>query len=74
MVDVVNMVKMNNSGTLVGSPYETVDGGKIRPSLQYGWSGWLVNIPIHTLFDLCDGMQIEVTPRNGSKKVGREEV
>ena len=51
-----------------------VNGIKIRPSLQYGWSRWLVNMPIHTSFDLHGVTQIEVTLRNGPKKVGREAV
>ena len=51
----VNMANMNNSGTLVGTPCGTVDGGKIRPSLQYGWSGWLANMPIHKMIDSRGG-------------------
>ena len=67
MGDVVNMVNMNNSGTLVGPPSGMMDGGKIRPSLQYGWSGLLMNMPIHTRCDLHGGTQIEVTLANSPK-------
>ena len=51
----MNMVNVNKNGTLVGPPCGMVDGGKIRPSLKYGWSGWLMNMPIRTSFDLCGG-------------------
>ena len=70
----MNMVNMNNSGTLVGPPCRMMDGGKIRTSLKYGWSRWLVNMPIHTRFDLHGGTQIEVITGNGPKKVGREAI
>ena len=71
MGDVENMVNMNNNGTLVQRPYGTMDGGKIRPCLQYGWSEWLMNMPIRTRCDLHGGTKIEVTPGYGLKKVGR---
>ena len=64
----MKMNNMNSSGTLIVTLCGMVDGDKIRPSLQYGWSGWLVNIPIHTRFDLRRGTQIEVTPGNGLEK------
>ena len=63
----MNMVNMNNSGTLVGPPCEMVGGGKVRPCLQYGWSRWLVNMPIHTRFDFHGGIQIKATKGNGPK-------
>ena len=52
----------------------TMDGYKIRPTMQYGWSGWLMNMPVHVWGDLCDGTKIKVTLGNGLKKVGREAV
>ena len=55
MGDVVNMDNMNNNGSLLGPPCGMVDGSKIRPSLQYGWSGLLVNMPIYTRLDLRGG-------------------
>ena len=69
--DVMNMVNMNNSGTLVGPPCGMMDGSKIRPSLQYGWNGWFVNMLVHTRVDLCGRTQIEVTLGNGPK-ISRE--
>ena len=74
MGDVVNMVNMNNNGKMVEPPCKMINGGKIRPSLQYGWSEWIVNMPIHTRCGLHGGTKIEVTPRNVLKKVGREAV
>ena len=65
------MVNKNNIGTLVGPPCRMMDGGKIRPSLQYGWSGWIMNMPIHTRCDSLGSMQIEVTLRNAPKNIGR---
>ena len=56
----------------MGPPCGTVDGCKIRPSLQYGYSVWPMNMPIQTRVDLCGGTQIEVTSGNDLKKVGRE--
>ena len=75
---VVNMAERNKCSTLMGPPCGMMDGGKIRPSLQYRWRGWLVNMPIHTRFDSCGGTQIEVTlgngpkiDREGSSRIGR---
>ena len=42
-------------------PCGTMDSGQMWPAMQYGLSGWLVNIPIHTKGDSRDGTQIEVT-------------
>ena len=58
----------------MGPPYKTMDGGKIRPILQYGWTIWLVNMPKHTRCDSCGGTQNNVTLGNGPKKVGREAI
>ena len=68
------MGRKNNSGTLVGPPCGMVNGGKIRTSLEYGWSGCLMNMPIHVGFDLRGSMQIKVTPGNDPRKVEREEI
>ena len=46
-----------------GAPCGSMDGSKIWPTMQYGWSGGLVNMPIHTMGDSCDGTQIEVNSR-----------
>ena len=40
-----------------------MDSGKRWPIMQYGWSGWLVNMPIPTMGDSHDGTQIEVNSR-----------
>ena len=65
------MVDRNNNGTLLGPHCEMMYAGKISPSLQYGWSGWLVNMPIRTRFDSHGGTQIELTLGNGPKNRGR---
>ena len=61
---VVNMDGGHKCRTLMGPPYGTMDGGQIWPTVQYGWSEGLVNMPIHTRCDLRGETQIEVTPGN----------
>ena len=68
------MGRKNNSGTLVGPPCGMVNGRKITLSLQYGWSGGIMNMQLPTRFDLRGGTQIEVTLGNGRKRVGLEAV
>ena len=58
---VVNMDDRNKCRTLMGSPCEVMDGSKMRPNLQYGWSEWLMNMSIHTKGGSRDGTQIIVT-------------
>ena len=74
VVSVRSMADINNRGTLMGPPCETMDGDKISPTMQYGWSGKLVSMPICTRDDSRGGMQIKVTSGNVSKKIGREAV
>ena len=54
-------------------PCGTMDRSQRWLAMQYGWSGWLVNIPIHIEGDSCDGVQIEVTskqwPKNHSESM-----
>ena len=72
---VVTMDERNKCITPMGPPCGMMDGGKIWPSVQYGWSIGLFNMPIHTMGDSHDGTQIEVTSRKCPKKiVGREVV
>ena len=52
----------------MGPPCEMMDGSKIRETMQYGWSGGLVNMPIHTKGDSHDGAQIGVTSRKWPRK------
>ena len=53
---VVNMDERHKCRTLMGPPCEMMDGGKIWPTVYYGWSGLIVNMPIHTKGDSHDGM------------------
>ena len=62
---VVNMYERNKCITLMGPPCGMMDGGKIWSTVQYGWSGWLVNMPIHTMGDSRNGTQIEAIAGNG---------
>ena len=64
----VNMADRNNNGTLMVPPCGTMDGDKIRPNVQYGWSGWLMNMPIHINGDSRGGTKIRVTSRKWPKK------
>ena len=57
---VVNMAERNKYIKLMGHPCGMMDGHKIWPTVQYGWSGCLVNMPIHKMGDSCDGTQVEV--------------
>ena len=65
---VVNMAKRNKCRKLMPPPCRMMDGGKIRTTVQYGWSRWLVNMSIHIRGDSHGDMQIEVTLGNGPKK------
>ena len=65
---VVNMAKRNKCITLMGPPSGMMDGGKIWPTMQYEWSRWLMNMPIHTKGDSLVGMQIEVNSKKWPKK------
>ena len=58
---VVDMDEKNKCRTLMGPAYRMMDGGKIWPTVQYKWSGWLMNMPIHTRGDSCNDTQIGVT-------------
>ena len=58
----------DNSGTLVGPPCRMINGGKIMEILQYGWSGGLMNMPIHKGFDLLGGTEIKLSLGIGTKK------
>ena len=69
---VVNMDDKIKCTTLMGPPCGTMDDGKIWPTVQYGWSGGLVDMQIHTRGDSRGKTQIEVSLGNGPKKVGRE--
>ena len=64
----VNMDERNKCEKLLGPPYGTMDGGKKWLTVQYGWSKWLVNMPIHTRGDSRDGTQIEVNSRKWPRK------
>ena len=44
-----------------------VNAGKIRPILQYGSSGGIMNMPIRIRRDSRGGTKIEVNPGNGPK-------
>ena len=46
------MAKRNKCRTLMVPPYTMMDGGKVRPIVQYGWSGGLGNMQIHTMGDV----------------------
>ena len=63
----MNMVNMNNNGTMVGPPCKEVYGGKIRPILQYGGRRWVLKIAIHTEVYFPGGTQIEETLKKGQK-------
>ena len=65
---VVNMAERTKCRKLMGLPCRMMDGGEICPTVQYGWSGWLMNMPIHTKGDSHDGTQINVASRKWSKK------
>ena len=56
----VNMDERNKCKKIPGPPCGTMDGGNIWLIMQYGWIGWIVNMPIHTMGVSCDGTQIEV--------------
>ena len=60
---VVNMAERNKCRTLMGPPCGTMYGGKIYPTMQYGWSRWLMNIPIPIVGDSHGSTQIEVKYR-----------
>ena len=57
----MNMVERNKCIELLGPPCGTMDGSKKWPTVQYGWSEWIVNMVIHTKGDSHDGTQIVVT-------------
>ena len=65
---VVNMANGNKCRTMVAPPFGAMDGGKKWPTVQYGWSTWIVNMPIHIMVDSCDETQMEVTSRKWPEK------
>ena len=65
---VVNMDERNQCRTLMGPPCGMMDGSKKWPTVQYGWSEWIVNMVIHTNGDSHDGMQIVVTSGKWARK------
>ena len=71
---VMNMTDGNKCIKLMGPPCGMMNGGQIWSTVQYGWSEWLMNMPMHTKWGLRGGTQIEVTSGNGPKRVGREVV
>ena len=60
---VVNMVERNKCIKQWGPPCGMMDGSKKWPTMQYGWSEWIVNIVIHTKGYSQDGTQIVVNSR-----------
>ena len=65
---VVNMDERNKCRTPMAPPCGTMDGGKIWPTMQYGWSRWLMNMPIHTRGDSHDGTQTGVNSEKWPRK------
>ena len=58
----------------MGLPCKMMNGSKIWPTVQYGWSRWLVNMPIHTRGDAHGGTQIETTFMKWPEKSGEESI
>ena len=72
---VVNMAERNKCRALMGPPCKMMDGSKRWSTMQYGGSRGLMNMPIHTMGDSRDHIQIKVTSSNWSKNfLGREVV
>ena len=53
--------------TLMVPPCGMMNGGQKWLVVRYGWSRWLVNMPIQTKGDSCGGMQIGVNSQKFSK-------
>ena len=64
----MNMVERNKCIELLVSPCGMMDGSKKWPTVQYGWSEWIVNMVIHTNGDSHDGTQIVVTSGKWPRK------
>ena len=51
----------------MGPPCRMKDGTKMSPTVQYGWSRWLMNMLVRVWGDLHDKTKIKVTFRKWPK-------